>query len=201
VFSPRKLLVVDDESNARNALAELLRDEGFEVETANDGFDALGKVARFHPHVVITDLDMPGLDGVELVVRVRTAVDPPSVIGITSFGESTRAVFALRAGATDYLTKPIRFDELLAVLATAIRMHDMEREIAWHREREGSARLGRLRRYHAGQPRTRMTPKPTSSSASTALMRPSIDARRRKRSDDSEVGSRSSSATARGPIV
>ena len=137
--SPRKLLVVDDESNARNALAELLRDEGFEVETAIHGVDALDKAARFHPHVVITDLDMPGLDGVELVVRVRTAADPPSVIGITSFGESTRALSALRAGATDYLTKPIRFDELLAVLATAIRMHDMEREIAWHREREGPA--------------------------------------------------------------
>ena len=61
-----RILVVDDEANARAALAELLRDEGFEVETAADAFKALGTHEAFTPHVVVTDLKMPGMDGIEL---------------------------------------------------------------------------------------------------------------------------------------
>src|SRR5690348_5842576 len=64
-----RILVVDDEVNARTALAELLRDEGFEVETAADAFKALGKFEAFSPHIVITDLKMPGMDGIELVKK------------------------------------------------------------------------------------------------------------------------------------
>ena len=61
--------MVDDEVNARTALAELLRDEGFDVETAADAFKALGKYESFAPHVVVTDLKMPGMDGIDLVRR------------------------------------------------------------------------------------------------------------------------------------
>jgi DNA-binding response OmpR family regulator len=124
--SPRKLLVVDDDPNARNALGELLRDEGFEVEVARHGVEALVTIAKFHPAVVITDVEMPCMDGVELVANMQLHADRPSVIVMTSFGETSRALAALRAGATSYLTKPIRFDELLVVLAKVIRMHDME---------------------------------------------------------------------------
>lgn len=127
--SPRKILVVDDEPNARNALAELVRDEGFDVDIARDGTDALDKVSTFQPQVVITDLDMPGVDGVELVKRLQRLAVPPTIIVLTSYGEASRALDAMRAGATDYLTKPIRFDELLVVLAKVLRMHDMEREL------------------------------------------------------------------------
>jgi CheY-like chemotaxis protein len=136
VSTPRKVLVVDDESNARNALAELLRDEGFDVETAKHGAEALDKVPTFGPEVLITDLEMPGMDGIELVSQLQTVSDAPLVLVMTSFGQPAKALSALRAGATDYLTKPIRFDELLVVLAKAFRLHDMQREIAWLRQRE-----------------------------------------------------------------
>ena len=66
-----RILVVDDEVNARTALAELLRDEGYDVETAADAFKALGKYEAFAPHVVVTDLKMPGMDGIELVKKLR----------------------------------------------------------------------------------------------------------------------------------
>src|SRR5258708_7271225 len=67
-----RILVVDDEVNARTALAELLREEGFEVETAADAFKALGKYETFAPHVVVTDLKMPGMDGIELDKKLET---------------------------------------------------------------------------------------------------------------------------------
>ena len=81
-----RILVVDDEVNARTALAELLRDEGYEVETAADAFKALGKYAESTPHVVLTDLKMPGMDGIELVKRIRAMPDPAAVVVMTAFG-------------------------------------------------------------------------------------------------------------------
>jgi len=115
---PRKgrILVADDEVNARTALAELLRDEGYEVETAADAFKALGKYAEFAPQVVLTDLKMPGMDGIELVKRIRGQPDPAAVVVMTAFGAVQSAVEAMRAGAVEYLTKPLNFEELVLVL-------------------------------------------------------------------------------------
>src|SRR6185295_17361238 len=98
-----RILVVDDEVNARTALAELLHDEGFDVETAADAFKALGKYETFAPEVVITDLKMPGMDGIELVKRIRAAEEPAAVVVMTAFGAVQTAVDAMRAGAADYL--------------------------------------------------------------------------------------------------
>src|ERR1044071_7810101 len=75
-----RILVVDDEVNARTALTELLRDEGFEVEMAADAFKALGKYEDFAPHVVITDLQMPGMSGIDLMKKMRAGDDPADVI-------------------------------------------------------------------------------------------------------------------------
>jgi DNA-binding NtrC family response regulator len=123
-----RILVVDDEVNARTALAELLRDEGFEVETAADAFKALGKYEAFTPHIVVTDLKMPGMDGIELVKKLRAIEDAPSVIVMTAFGAVSSAVDAMRAGAAEYLTKPINFDELLVVIDKVMEHLELKRE-------------------------------------------------------------------------
>jgi DNA-binding NtrC family response regulator len=123
-----RILVVDDEVNARTALAELLRDEGFDVETAADAFKALGKFEAFAPHIVITDLKMPGMDGIELVQKLRAMEDPPAVIVMTAFGAVASAVDAMRAGAAEYLTKPINFDELLVVVDKVMEHIELRRE-------------------------------------------------------------------------
>jgi len=123
-----RILVVDDEVNARTALVELLRDEGFEVETAADAFKGLGKLEAFAPHVVITDLKMPGMDGLELIAKIRSGHDGIDVIMMTAFGEVESAVAAMRAGASDYLTKPINVDELLVVLDRVLEHQQLERE-------------------------------------------------------------------------
>src|SRR5262249_60936322 len=101
-----RVLIVDDEANARTALAELLRDEGYAVETAADGFKALPKLEEFAPDVVVTDLKMPGLSGLELMDKLRER-DPSCItIVMTAFGAIETAVQAMRQGAADYLTKP-----------------------------------------------------------------------------------------------
>jgi len=119
---------VDDEVNARTALAELLRDEGFEVETAADAFKALGKYEAFTPHVVVTDLKMPGMDGIDLVKKIKSFEDPAALVVMTAFGAVSSAVDAMRAGAADYLTKPINFDELLVVLDKVLAEQALRRE-------------------------------------------------------------------------
>src|SRR5689334_19033119 len=123
-----RVLVVDDEVNARTALAELLRDEGYDVETAADAFKALGKYESFSPHVVVTDLKMPGMDGIELVKKVRAMEDAAAVVVMTAFGAVSSAVDAMRAGAAEYLTKPLNFDELLVVLDKVFEQQDLRRE-------------------------------------------------------------------------
>jgi DNA-binding NtrC family response regulator len=123
-----RILVVDDEVNARTALAELLRDEGYEVEMAADAFKALGKYESFSPHVVVTDLKMPGMDGVDLVRKIRAEEDAAAVVVMTAFGAVETAVDAMRAGAADYLTKPLNFDELLVVIDKVLETEHLRRE-------------------------------------------------------------------------
>ncbi|HEX2573092.1 MAG TPA: sigma-54 dependent transcriptional regulator [Polyangia bacterium] len=138
-----RILVVDDEANARSALAELLRDEGYAVETAADGFKALPKLEEFSPDVVVTDLKMPGLDGMGLMRKVHEQDPERVVIVMTAFGGVQSAVAAMRQGAADYLTKPINFEELAVVVERAIERRHLRQEAGQLR-----ARLADRQRIH-----------------------------------------------------
>ncbi len=130
-----RILVVDDEANARNALAEILRDEEYAVETAADGFKALPKLKDFEPDVVLTDLKMPGMDGVELLGKVHEHDPEVGVVIMTAFGAVDTAVQAMRQGAADYLTKPLNADALLVVLARTLERSRLRKETQQLRER------------------------------------------------------------------
>ncbi|HEV8550762.1 MAG TPA: sigma-54 dependent transcriptional regulator, partial [Polyangiaceae bacterium] len=130
-----KILVVDDEASARTALAELLRQEGYEVETAGDGFKALGRMTEFEADLVLTDLNMPGMDGVELLRKVKETNHELPVVLMTAFGGVETAVSAMREGAADYLMKPLNTDELLIVLERAIEGMKLRREASELRHR------------------------------------------------------------------
>jgi two-component system, NtrC family, response regulator HydG len=122
------VLVVDDEPGARAALKGLLVTQGFEVDVAGDGSAALERLAELPPHVVVTDLDMPVMSGLQLLGELRERdIDLP-VIVVTSAAEVRSAVDAMRAGATDYLTKPVDFDELLMAITRAIEQRDVRIE-------------------------------------------------------------------------
>jgi two-component system, NtrC family, response regulator HydG len=130
-----RILVVDDEVNARTALTELLRDEGYEVDAAADAFKALGKVADFAPDLVLTDVKMPGMDGLQLLARLHEGdVDLP-VIMMTAFGEVETAVRAMRSGARDYLAKPVNVGELSVVVARELEQRRIRQEAGLLRSR------------------------------------------------------------------
>jgi DNA-binding NtrC family response regulator len=122
------LLIVDDEANARTALAELLREEGYRVETAADGFKALGKIEEFAPDLVLTDLKMPGMGGVELLEKLREQDREIVVIVMTAFAAIDSAVDAMKKGAADYLTKPLNMTELLLVVGREMERRRLRRE-------------------------------------------------------------------------
>jgi DNA-binding NtrC family response regulator len=130
-----RILIVDDEANARTALAELLRDEGYSVDTAADGFKALPKLDEFGPHLLLTDLKMPGLDGIALMKKARERDPDCVVVVMTAYGAIDTAVTAMREGAADYLTKPINLEELSLVLGRELERRRLRAEAGQLRDR------------------------------------------------------------------
>jgi two-component system, OmpR family, KDP operon response regulator KdpE len=115
-----RVLVVDDEPQIRNALRTNLRARGYEVDLAPDGEAALKLAANRHPDVVILDLGLPGIDGVDVIKGLRGWSEIPIIVLSVRENESDK-VEALDAGADDYVTKPFGMDELLARLRASVR--------------------------------------------------------------------------------
>jgi DNA-binding NtrC family response regulator len=130
-----RILIVDDESNARAALSEILREDGYATETAADGFKALGKLDEFAPDVILTDLKMPGLDGIAFMEKARTAAPGASFVVMTAFGTISSAVEAMRKGAENYLLKPLDPEALVAVVDRAMEKAKLVQEAQRLRER------------------------------------------------------------------
>ena len=115
-----RVLVVDDEAPIRRALAVNLRARRYEVDLAENGEEALGLAARNHPDVVLLDLGLPGMDGLEVIDGLRGWSQVPIVV-LSARGSERDKVAALDAGADDYVSKPFGMDELLARLRAALR--------------------------------------------------------------------------------
>jgi two-component system response regulator HydG len=123
-----RILVADDEASARSGMATLLRGEAFEVDLAEDGERALQRVLETSPDVLVTDLHMPGLDGIELLQRAQEAQPELIVILVTAFADVDTAVRAMQSGAEHYLTKPVQFEELLVVIERALERRRLRHE-------------------------------------------------------------------------
>jgi two-component system KDP operon response regulator KdpE len=115
-----RVLVVDDDRPLARALAINLKAHGYDVTVANDGRSALSEVARTHPAVVVLDLGLPDLDGIEVLAGIRGWSAIP-VIVLSARSTSAEKVAALDAGADDYVTKPFGMEELLARIRAAVR--------------------------------------------------------------------------------
>jgi two-component system OmpR family response regulator len=109
----RRVLVVDDDARARTAVARLIEEEGFEAGVAADGEEASALLASWHPDLVVTDLNMPRLDGRGLVQRVRSVLPGTPVIVISARG-SAEASLLEGLGAVDFFAKPVHVDAFLA---------------------------------------------------------------------------------------
>lgn len=122
-----RVLVVDDEPQIVRALAINLRARGYDVSTAGDGADALRLAASHEPDVVILDLGLPDLDGVDVIAGLRGWTTVPILV-LSGRNDSLDKVGALDAGADDYVTKPFGMDELMARLRAMLRRHDPANE-------------------------------------------------------------------------
>jgi DNA-binding NtrC family response regulator len=124
-----KILVVDDEEKIRTILAVVLRDEGYEVETAADGFEALEKCRSFNPHLAIVDLQMPRMDGIETMKRMREQLAGVVSVILTAHGSIPTAVQAIKEGAYDYLTKPYDNEQLLLLVRRGIELYQLSDQV------------------------------------------------------------------------
>lgn len=136
----RRVLVVDDEENLRLVLRTLLRRHGYEVETAASGEDALGMVDSFGPDVVLTDVRMPKMGGLDLLTTLKAKGNEATVIVMSAYGNMDLALEAMKAGAYDYVQKPFKPDEVVLALRKA-----EERELL---RRENRALRDEIRKEH-----------------------------------------------------
>lgn len=131
------MLVVDDEPALRHTVSRILADEGYEVATASDGEEALTRAATLSPAIILTDLRMPRMDGLELLDRYRASGGTALVIAMTAYGDAETAVDAMRRGAHDYIAKPFHAEEILLVIRKAVererllaRVQELESQLA-----------------------------------------------------------------------
>jgi DNA-binding NtrC family response regulator len=142
------VLIVDDELLIRETLAEFLGQEGFAVETAGDGERALNLAGERGFELAICDIQLPGMDGVELLERLLKISPETFVLLITAYGTVESAVEAFKRGAHDYLMKPLIFDEVLAKIRHLLRYRELFLENQWlrrelHRQQEFRQIVGR----------------------------------------------------------
>jgi two-component system NtrC family response regulator len=123
-----KVLLIDDDAGLREVVAFILGEAGHEVVAAADGEEGLRRLAADRPDLVLTDIRMPGRDGLDVLQQVRAAPDAPPVIVLTAFGSVEQAVEAMKAGAFSYLLKPFKRDELRLTVEQALRGRELEAE-------------------------------------------------------------------------
>lgn len=114
----KSILIVDDEIHVREGLSELLQQEGFHVETAGNGKEALALSVNKKFDLMISDIKMPEMDGMQLLDNVQKANPDIRVIMVTAFGDVQTYLKAMQLGAHEYINKPIKLPELKRVIAT-----------------------------------------------------------------------------------
>lgn len=127
--SGRRILVVDDEESLRRVTQLKLQQAGYDASTAADGFQALEVLARHPQDLVITDLKMPGMSGLELLRRIKDDYPELIVVVVTAFGTIESAVEAMRSGAYDYIIKPLNNEALQLVISRALEHHRLKEEV------------------------------------------------------------------------
>ncbi len=157
VAEKSRVLVVDDEPQITRVLRTVLTSQGYQVRVAAEGESALSNFSEWRPELVITDLYMPRMDGIELCRRIR-AVSAVPIIVLSVKGEERTKVEALDSGADDYVTKPFGIDELLARVRAALRRGGGEADTASFDVGEFRVDL-EARRVHARGQEIRLTPK------------------------------------------
>ena len=122
------ILIVEDEETLRESLGRLFKKSGYRVDTAGAAEDALGMCEDGMYDVIISDILLPGMDGIEMMGALRETLPEQVFIIMTAYASLDTAVRALRAGAYDYIMKPVMHEEIKQVVKNAIRERDLRRE-------------------------------------------------------------------------
>lgn len=128
-FSKKKILVVEDDPDSRDVIVEALQSYSFQVEIAENGEEALEKVRFWRPHLVLSDHDMPGMTGLEMLKRLRDQQNYVTVIFVSGRNELKVIVDTLNSGADDFIRKPFRYEELVARIRVSLRHNEAHREL------------------------------------------------------------------------
>jgi len=123
-----RILVVDDEEPVRKLLRRILGEAGYNVDTAATGQEALDKVSQLNAGVVLLDIKMPGMSGMEVLQQITTNWPETCVVMATAAGDAQTAVEAMKAGAYDYITKPFNRDDVVLKVQKAVE----KRDLLWH---------------------------------------------------------------------
>jgi DNA-binding NtrC family response regulator len=124
----KQILIVEDDPGLRFTMTDALEGNGFAVTGADNGVEAIRRLLDEAFDVVVTDLRLPGKDGMEVLRAARGKTPPPSVVVMTGYGSVESAVAAMKSGAEDYLTKPFSMEELLLLLVKILRLRSLEEE-------------------------------------------------------------------------
>src|SRR5574341_1322456 len=123
----KNILIIEDEKEIRNGLVEILKEEGFDVDSADNGLHGLEKVRTKDFDVVVTDLIMPVVGGMEVLLETKRMKPRTHVILITAFATVENAVEAMKAGASDYITKPFKIDEVQTKIRKVLAEAEIEK--------------------------------------------------------------------------
>ena len=124
----KHILVVDDEHNIRESITGILQDEGFQVTTCSDGTSAIEAVTEEKPDLVLLDIWMPGMDGIETLTQLRSQYDDLQVIMMSGHATIETAVTATKLGAYDFIEKPLSLEKLLVCIHNALKVNELVEE-------------------------------------------------------------------------
>jgi len=132
----KTILIVDDEKSILLSLEGILADEGYDVQCESSGIAALERIKESMPDVVLLDIWMPGMDGIETLVRIKEAYPALQVIMMSGHGTIETAVKATKLGAYDFIEKPLSLEKILLSVNKALQYYQLEEEITFFREKE-----------------------------------------------------------------
>jgi len=148
----RSVLVVDDDAPIRTLLAKLLKEAGYAVRQAKTGAEGLAAVAKQRPDLVMMDIQLPDMDGLDVLKSMKREHPDLEIISMTAFGGSSSAIKAMEHGAYDYVTKPFEIDDLLATLKRVFEHAAMSEEVSALRVELGKSAAGREKMVGSSKP-------------------------------------------------
>jgi DNA-binding NtrC family response regulator len=123
-----RILIIDDEETIRNSLSIILEDEGFLVDTAESGLDAIKKTSEINYNIALIDICLPDMEGTKLLTKTKTSVPKIRKIILTGHPSVTNAIDAVNKNADAYLIKPVKVDDLLNVISQQFKLQQEERD-------------------------------------------------------------------------